>query len=615
MAKSINVRPLTDAEIEQMRARESEMNNRNDELKQRAETGTDSGTGKNDVIIVTGNGLKGATWAGDTVDTIARAWLDANADSGMKFGQVRDWIIRNNNLKTVNGENCEGILSRVPNIRINQELKLPEGNEIAQLNWKYACPLPVAPIIEQIAGAPPAIVPAMELPAPPATIAPEYYPFQATTQGDNNNGLINAYETLAATGVEPFTSYYRRPDIYAREGSNKTPRTGMQNDYMNQGPRKDDSALSSRDNGSPKLTEERHGVQGAFYGGNLSVGDKRVADPEAQERFLRGEGFTGNDNHDWVWSRGPILNIPVGGTREPRKDMHIGQTSTTVDGAIMPTYTLSTEDFVNRDIWFFNNPAQTSAPVATHDRAKAYGDYFITSQEFKAKSQSLISRLEGGDQTITRAEVQDVFNVGNYAQMNVLVRDAGIHHDLQTVLGSIEGRFANYQYPATDVGAAPVLRNGVSPEIFNTPVAELGGYRLKVASRERFDELSKQYGAGFRFDGFEGIEGREMTGAYTAIHQRPTVVGQFIGENRATLVRDSQDVAGQKSTAALNAFLGTVDAPNGAGAAALWAQAAERPEIATALANTLSQAYNNPKLYGFQDRNEVAGLVDRKSVV
>lgn len=188
---------LTADEIATMREREQILTARNERLAANGQT--DTGSRTNDTIVVTGNGLRGRTWAGDTVDTIARAWRVANPDDRRSFMQVRDWIIRTNNLRTINGENCEGDVSRVPNIRVGMTLRLPEGNEITNLNWVYVCP-PELPPVPPVTPPPPE-APPPEQPAPQPERAPLLAQY-AAERGDARD---------AGLGVMMFNGYYGEP--------------------------------------------------------------------------------------------------------------------------------------------------------------------------------------------------------------------------------------------------------------------------------------------------------------------------------------------------------------------------------------------------------------------
>lgn len=544
----------------------------------------------------------------DTVGQIAAAVKEAGDPRSIEA--IQREIVLTNRLRTRNGVACTGQNIRDAVVHPGQELIVPRMPVAFEAH--YDCPperrRPVEPVEELTVQTPP---------APRVTnsvIAPEFYPYQATTQFDNRNGYTNAIEMLASTGVEPFASAYQRGDIAARNASTGAPRSGMDGRYMLQGRQRSDNSTTNVDNAFPTLRETRRGRQGEFFFGGLDVGATPEETQRNQRLFLDGD-FTGENEGNWVSTR--VGGGIIGGTGTARGNLRIGQTSTTVDGATMPTYTVSTNDFTGRDNWFRNNNTQTSAPIGTYDRMLAYGDYTIAANEFRTGFTALKTRLEAGDPTITRADVQNVFNAGNYAQMNMLVRSTGMQNDLQSVMGEINTRFANYQWPATDTSPPLNLRNGVSPEIMNTPVAELAtparptGYALTVMGAERRDQLADQYGAGWRFDGLAGIEGQPITGAYRVIHQRPSAVGQYIAENRANLVRGSQEESGQRSGVAVAAIVGTPDAVNAPGVTALWGVAAERSEVGTTLGQLYSRAYNNPELYGFANKRAVAEAIVR----
>src|SRR5690606_34485833 len=113
-----NIRILTDEE-------------RNAEIA--ARNGADSGDATHDTLLVTGNGLRGDAWAGDTFDSIYAAWNRVNPGQ-MDKAQFREWFLEANRQGIINVEDCEGNPDIAPNVILGTTVKLPEGNEITHLD-------------------------------------------------------------------------------------------------------------------------------------------------------------------------------------------------------------------------------------------------------------------------------------------------------------------------------------------------------------------------------------------------------------------------------------------------------------------------------------------------
>lgn len=109
----------------------------------------DSGTEQHDIFVVRGGrDEEGRYW--DTISTIVQAWRRANPDSPMTYRQVWEWIVRENNLRTITGESCVFGTHQFPNIIPGQRLKLPEGNELGDFPVvRENCP-------DEVTAAPPA---------------------------------------------------------------------------------------------------------------------------------------------------------------------------------------------------------------------------------------------------------------------------------------------------------------------------------------------------------------------------------------------------------------------------------------------------------------------------
>jgi hypothetical protein len=123
-----------------------------------ARNGADSGTKTYDTLLITGNGLKNNDWAGDTFDTVYQAWNKVNPHK-MNKSQFRDWYLKNNAEVIINVKDCNGNASIAPNVPAGKVVKLPEGNEITELAWKWACEKPTKPIEAMPAQVPEAFVP------------------------------------------------------------------------------------------------------------------------------------------------------------------------------------------------------------------------------------------------------------------------------------------------------------------------------------------------------------------------------------------------------------------------------------------------------------------------
>lgn len=607
---------------------------RNEAIAARIASGqADSGTATRDAILITGNGEKNKNWAGDTVSSVAAAWLrhqspETIAAMRQEYAQLggslrvatrngtrakteqeiaRDWIVRVNNLKGARAVDCEGDYSIQPEVIVGDILKLPEGNEVTDLLWARPCPLPVQPETPRDA------TPPRRDPQPPVEYTapyveptqfngqgPEWYSRQPTTPGINRNGLINAYEILAATGQ--FPELFEPGDIAARPytGAWRTADSGMDGNYHRQGRQgvvHGDQPVAENPTGN-RSRQGFDGRQGAFAFGNP------LDTPEAQARFLDGD-FTGDNNFDLIISnRGP------GATIQPRDSMLIGNAFTTTSGAQIPTFTVSQQDKAGRDIWWRDNKAAVSGPLNTHDEVIAYGDFTIANREFARLYPEVKARLEAGDPTLRRDEVQNVLNVGNYIQRNVLVRGAGAQDDMQVVLNDLHARAGRATFPATDASPALVLRDGRSLDILDVPLAELGGGRLRIMSTGERELLEDRWNPN-RFEGYKGIENQEFSArVYEVAHRRPNTFEQYIANNRATLVAQSPQQIAATTDRSFDLLFGSHAQPNVGGVNALLTATSTRSEIASSVGHTLVMAYNNPELFGMS-RGQVNDILSR----
>ena len=134
-----------------------------------------------------GTDENGRYW--DTVDTIARAWKRANPDTTMSYREVWEWIVRENNLKTVSGKSCEFGTINYPNIKPDQVLKLPAGNPLGNFPVIYAKDCDDKKPVAVAAAAAPAVVDEVAAAAAPPNAERPLAQFIPQSRGAYRNAI------------------------------------------------------------------------------------------------------------------------------------------------------------------------------------------------------------------------------------------------------------------------------------------------------------------------------------------------------------------------------------------------------------------------------------------
>lgn len=391
-----------------------------------ARKGADSGTAAYDTLVITGNGLKGNAWAGDTFDAVYKAWAEANPGK-MNKAAFREWFIKNNGSAIINVEDCKGNLTTAPNVILGSTVKLPEGNEITELMWKWACPKPTPPMPQLPAEPPVAPPPAREM----NIISPVDYASQDTPSQDGKiwpvGSSAHALETLARSGLNPaFTrEYYRLANVAARYSEKGAGRSGQIGGHVNGNQAGDhlyegddlpfnlgESDQSNLDNDDSK---RRHGAMGPKGVVGRAVGGPRVrvyvpGSTEIQEdgSYKRSDetnvqvAFGGNyaiAEGAFAVPIGNLANLPIGIAAGKASNQVALPAETRRWGISQSSATLAAVNFAGFHNAFRDQQARQTGVLETPDRIYAYMHCLNAEEAF-------VKAMESVDKATTQPEKQ-----------------------------------------------------------------------------------------------------------------------------------------------------------------------------------------------------------------